>query len=148
MIVHDASETGTAISLTRADLQGDYDFIPTTSKTEMDKKQQMQEDTQFLQAMMSIPPGLLGGKQYNFAKHIEEISLPMRGQKNGKDYLIDMPVDPMMLEQGRPVGKPSQFIPGGPQAPSGPSQPPMPQTPQQMLAMRAGERTQATQGLQ
>lgn len=107
MIAHDTASSGTAISLTREDLKGEYRFLPATSQTQVNKEKMVANDTQFLQTMSQIPPAQLGGKLYNFAKHIQEISLPLRDQKSGKEFFIDAPV-PVMPPNGVPLPGPGE----------------------------------------
>ncbi len=108
MIVHDTQQTGTSISLTRADLQGDYEFVPTVSQTQTGKEKAKADDTAFLQMVSTMPP--MDGKIYNVPKHITEISLPLRDIKTGPGWFIDAPMPQMM------PGMAPQGVPQGPQA--------------------------------
>jgi len=115
MIVHDTVNTGTSISLTRADLTGQYDFSPTVSQDIQDKEKAKVEDTAFIQAMATIPPAMMGGQVYNMAKHIQEISLPLRNVKNGRDYFLPAPPPMPIPGPAGPISAPPAAVMPQPQ---------------------------------
>lgn len=120
MIVHDTAQTGTSISLTRADLQGDFEFVPTVSQTQTGKEKAKSDDTAFLQMVSTMPPNAMGGQVYNIPKHITEVSLPLRDIKTGPGWFLPAP-PPMPM--GAP-GMPQEAMPQGLQAPLKPQMEP------------------------
>jgi hypothetical protein len=127
MVVHDTAEEGVAIPITKQMLQGQFRFIAVSAATENYKKQQIADDTSFIGEMTQANSmGAFGpGKIYNIPKHIEEISLPLRGAKNSADMFIQLPMPPTM--QGPPPGMPGMQGPPGMAGPGGPNPPGMPQ---------------------
>ena len=92
MVVHRLSEEIPARALTKQDLQGEYHFVASTAAGENYKVHQVQDDTAFLQMVQQMnASGQFAPLKYNIQKHIEEISLALRGQKSSKDMFTPMP---------------------------------------------------------
>jgi hypothetical protein len=93
MVYHPQSEETAGVALTRADIQGQYRFVASSVNTENYKARQVVDDTAFVAQMVeaNANPAVMGGRIYNIPKHIEEISLPLRGQKNSKDAFVQVP---------------------------------------------------------
>lgn len=111
MVVHPQTEEAAAVPLTKADLQGEYRFSAVSAATENYKRVQIQDDTAFVGEMATANQnGVFGSVMYNLPKHIQEISMPLRGQQSGMNMFVPapMPVLPMGAPMGAPVaGAPS-----------------------------------------
>jgi hypothetical protein len=111
MVVHPQTEEAAAVPITKADLQGEYRFSAVSAATENYKRAQIQDDTAFVGEMVTAnQAGVFGMVDYNLAKHIQEISMPLRGQQSGKDMFIPKAM-PMMPPNGVSMPMPG---PGGP----------------------------------
>ncbi len=132
MVVHRLSEEIPAKPLTKQNLQGQYHFVASTAAGENYKVHQVQDDTAFLQFIQQAnASGQFAPLKYNIQKHIEEISLALRGQKSSKDMFTPLP-PPVSAPPPQPQPAiPVRVISGaGPQAPGpgpgGPSAGPRP----------------------
>lgn len=113
MVVHPQTEEASAVPITKADLQGEYRFSAISAAQENYRRAQIQDDTAFVGEMVQAnQSGVFGPVRYNLAKHIQEISMPLRNQNSGKDMFIPAPM-PMMPPPPMP-GAPEQNTPPPP----------------------------------
>jgi hypothetical protein len=97
MIVRESSIDGEPKSVTRDMLAGKWRVVPASGQSEANKLLRQKEDREFLSQMIAFNqaamanPMQTGNMIYNLGKHIEEISLPLRDQRNVKDFFEQLP---------------------------------------------------------
>jgi len=105
MAVHPTAESGPSVPITREQLAGDYQFKAVSPVTENYKTKQIADDTAFIGEIGALnQAGVLGNRRYNLEKHIQDVSLPLRGVKTSADMFIDAPMLPMAGPMDAPAG--------------------------------------------
>lgn len=121
MVFHPQTEEAVAHPITRSQLQPEFRFVATTASSDNYRQRQIADDTQFLGMMDGMnqkggfpsvgPNGQPHPLLYNIPKHVEEISIPLRGQKSSKDMFTPAPPPPQVMLSAE--GKPIPVPPGG-----------------------------------
>lgn len=94
---------GETRELKRSDIQGRYILKASTAATEQDKTTRINQLTQFMQMMGSIPPLQ---QSFDFVEFVQKELMPMFGVFNGKAYVKEAPMMPMGIPGGMPGAMP------------------------------------------
>ena len=131
MFVLESSSNGKSKPITRADLRGNYIWIPVTMNQHNDQSKQVKEDDDFLFEMLKImqtgPVNLGDGQTFDVGKWITDRIMANRKIK-GREFLKALPPPPPP-PPGPPPAPPQLAAPGqvwySPPPPGGPEAGPM-----------------------